>query len=101
MLVSAFFSRTESRRRSKKEETGHCREGAQPTTPSDEDSKATPEAGAGGRSSRSTKGEGGASNLGIQVVLERQRERPTPNPRAPPPAQLPSSHLALYESQYN
>ena len=100
MLVSAFFSRTESRRSSKKEETGHCREGAQPTTPSDED-KATPEAGAGGRSSRSTKGEGGASNLGIQVVLERQRERPTPNPRAPPPAQPPSSYLALYESQYD
>ena len=43
----------------------------------------------------------GAGNLGIQVVLERQRERPTPNPRAPPPAQLPSSHPALYESQYN
>ena len=57
MLVSAFFSRTESRRSSKKEETGHCREGAQATTPSDED-KARPEAGAGGRSSRSTKWEG-------------------------------------------
>ena len=100
MLVSAFFSRTESRRSSKKEETGHCREGAQATTPSDED-KARPEAGAGGRSSRGIKGEGGASNLGIQVVLERQRERPTPNPRAPPPAQLRSSHLARYESRYN
>ena len=97
--MSAFFSRTESRRSSKKEETGHCREGAQPTTPSDED-KARPEAGAGGRSSRSTKGEGGASNLGIQVVLERQRERPTPNRARPLAAQLPSSRLALYESQY-
>jgi hypothetical protein len=30
---------------------------------------------------------------GIEVVFD--------EPRAPPPAQLPSSHLALYESQYN
>ena len=75
-----------------KEETGHCRVACL--------IQGTKDGSRSSRSSRSIKGGGGASNLGIQVVLERQRERPTPNPRAPPPAQLPSSHLALYESQY-
>ena len=70
-----------------KEETGHCRvacliQGTKDGSRSSRSSRSS-------RGSRGINGGGRASNLGIQVVLGRQRKRPTPNPRAPPPAQLP------------